>query len=50
VDAQVKGIRLGPVFDRSDRFNQVTEWYMVGRPAVAPVVEVETIVPTATEP
>jgi len=50
VDAQVKGIRLGPVFDRSDRFNQVTEWYMMGRPAVAPVVEVETAEPAPAEP
>lgn len=42
VDQQVKGIRLGPVFDRSDRFNQVTEWYLVGQPAVAPRIEVQT--------
>ncbi len=42
VDQQVKGIRLGPVFDRSDRFNQVTDWYLVGQPAVAPRIEVQT--------
>ncbi len=45
VDQQIKGIRLGPVFDRSDRFNQVNEWYLVGRPAVVPRIEVEVTTP-----
>ncbi len=30
VDRQVRGIRLGPVYDLSDRFQNVLEWYMMG--------------------
>ncbi len=29
VDRQVRGIRLGPIYDASDRFQNVLEWYMV---------------------
>jgi peptide/nickel transport system substrate-binding protein len=29
VDAQVQGVRMGPLFDPSDRFNTVTSWYLV---------------------
>ncbi len=28
VDQQVRGVRLGPVYDLSDRFQNVLEWYM----------------------
>ncbi|MEJ2599873.1 MAG: ABC transporter substrate-binding protein [Anaerolineales bacterium] len=27
VDAQVKGVRMGPLFDPSDRFSTITAWY-----------------------
>ncbi len=50
VDQQVKGIRLGPVFDRSDRFNQVTQWYMVGGRAAMPTIAVETATATPEAP
>ncbi len=30
VDRQVRGIRLGPIYDASDRFQNVLEWYMMG--------------------
>lgn len=28
VDTQVQGVRTGPLFDMSDRFSHVTEWYL----------------------
>ncbi len=28
VDAVVKGVRIGPLFDTPDRFNTITEWYL----------------------
>jgi len=27
VDKQVQGIRVGPLFDTSDRFATISEWY-----------------------
>ena len=44
VDGQVGGIRLGPVFDISDRFHNVNKWYLVAQPNPAPVI----VNPTAT--
>ncbi len=35
VSAQVKGVRLGPLFDPSDRFQHVGAWYLVARPQPA---------------
>ncbi len=43
VDAQVHGIRLGPVFDLSDRFNRIHEWYL--RAGVAPAAPPRTPTP-----
>lgn len=31
VDKQVQGVRSGPVFDPSDRFNTITDWFLVAR-------------------
>ncbi len=46
VDAQVEGIRLGPVFDLSDRFNSIHKWHMVPKAApAAPTVEEGTAAP-----
>ena len=28
VDQQVKGVRMGPLFDASDRFSTITEWFL----------------------
>jgi peptide/nickel transport system substrate-binding protein len=28
VDAQIKGVRIGPLFDTADRFATITEWYL----------------------
>lgn len=33
VDSQVRGIRMGPLFDNSDRFASVTSWFLQARPA-----------------
>lgn len=41
VDRVIQGIRVGPLFDTSDRFANITEWYLVGQKesenAAAPV-------------
>ena len=31
VDTQVQGIRMGPLFDASDRFSSVTDWFLQAR-------------------
>lgn len=31
VDKEIKGVTIGPLFDSSDRFINVTEWYLVSR-------------------
>jgi peptide/nickel transport system substrate-binding protein len=33
VDAEVQGVRMGPLFDPSDRFSRVTSWYLLSQPA-----------------
>ena len=30
VSQQVQGIQIGPLFDSSDRFITITDWYLVG--------------------
>ncbi len=42
VDAQVGGIRLGPIFDLSDRFRTINRWFLVAQPRAMPLT------PTAT--
>lgn len=32
VDQQVKGVRMGPLFDPSDRFSTITEWFLESKP------------------
>jgi peptide/nickel transport system substrate-binding protein len=41
VDRQVQGIRMGPLFDTSDRFSAVTGWFLAAKQAVK-----ATIAPT----
>ncbi len=37
VDRQVQGVQMGPLFDPSDRFDNITQWFMVAkRGAAAP--------------
>jgi peptide/nickel transport system substrate-binding protein len=31
VDREVRGVRVGPLFDTSDRFSNVTEWFLAGQ-------------------
>lgn len=33
VDKQVQGVRMGPLFDSSDRFATVAEWYLFAKPS-----------------
>lgn len=42
VDSQVQGVQLGPLFDLSDRFINITEWALVLR---APVEDIPTETP-----
>ncbi len=35
-DNAIRGVRMGPLFDTSDRFNTVTDWYL----SINPVVQV----------
>jgi len=31
VDKEIQGVRVGPLFDTSDRFSTIVEWFLVGR-------------------
>jgi peptide/nickel transport system substrate-binding protein len=33
IDKQVNGVSIGPLFDPSDRFNNITSWYLITGPA-----------------
>jgi len=37
VDKQVQGVRMGPLFDSSDRFASVREWFLIARAAATAV-------------
>ncbi|MES0339066.1 MAG: peptide ABC transporter substrate-binding protein [Anaerolineales bacterium] len=39
IDAQVQGVTVGPLFNPSDRFNTVFDWYLVARRGVSPEKE-----------
>lgn len=43
VDNEIQGVRVGPLFDASDRFSTITEWYLIGRQVRNPAQQ-----PTAT--
>lgn len=38
VDAEVQGIRLGPLFDSSDRFSMVVDWFLIAKGKVAATI------------
>lgn len=42
IDAQVQGVTVGPLFNPSDRFNTVFDWYLVARRGVSPETEETT--------
>jgi peptide/nickel transport system substrate-binding protein len=42
VSGDVQGVSIGPIFDKSDRFNHLTDWYLVTRRATGE----ETATPT----
>ena len=45
VSAEVQGVQMGPLFDPSDRFQTVTDWFLVARAAL-PTPEVVVSTPT----
>mgnify|MGYP001189991786 CR=1 FL=1 len=45
IDYQVQGVTMGPLFDRSDRFNTINNWYFAAR---RPSINTEVIEATAT--
>jgi peptide/nickel transport system substrate-binding protein len=45
VDASVQGVRMGPLFDPSDRYTTITEWYLVTKRSSGDNVQ-ETLTPT----
>ena len=42
VDKQVNGVSIGPIFDPSDRFNNITSWYLITGPAQGSVTPTPT--------
>jgi peptide/nickel transport system substrate-binding protein len=40
VDRQVQGISVGPLYDASDRFATITEWFLIAKKASAPTTAV----------
>ena len=40
VDRQVQGISVGPLYDASDRFATITQWFLVGKKVSAPTAAV----------
>lgn len=44
VDTQVHGVSMGPVYDPSDRFNEITSWYLITGPS-AQVLFTPTAIP-----
>jgi peptide/nickel transport system substrate-binding protein len=43
-DEAIRGIRMGPLFDTSDRFSSVSDWYLSLQPVIKPVLT-QTVVP-----
>jgi peptide/nickel transport system substrate-binding protein len=39
IDAQLQGVSVGPLFNPSDRFNTVFDWFLVARRGVSPEKE-----------
>jgi peptide/nickel transport system substrate-binding protein len=47
VDSQVQGISIGPLYDTSDRFNNVIDWFLLARRALATEALPSEVPPTA---
>jgi peptide/nickel transport system substrate-binding protein len=39
IDSEYQGVTIGPMFDPSDRFNTVRQWYLIERIGLEPVQE-----------
>ena len=42
IDAEYQGVTIGPMFDPSDRFNTVRQWYLIERIGLEPAQEQRT--------
>ena len=45
VDQQVQGVSMGPLYDLSDRLNNVAKWYLIARRPAATPAETSTATP-----
>jgi peptide/nickel transport system substrate-binding protein len=48
VSNEVQGVRMGPLFAPSDRFNTVASWFLVSKRSVGPTATPAIIIPTET--
>jgi hypothetical protein len=39
IDAEYQGVTIGPMFDPSDRFNTIRQWYLIERIGLQPAEE-----------
>ena len=42
VDTQVQGVRMGPLFDTSDRFATIRQWYLIATTTVEEITAAPT--------
>ena len=49
VGADVQGVRMGPLFDPSDRFGTITDWFLVTKRSLETDSTGELITPTVEE-
>lgn len=43
IDASVQGVRMGPLFDTSDRFNTIADWFLVTKRSVGQTADITPI-------
>ncbi|RPI23983.1 MAG: hypothetical protein EHM70_21830 [Chloroflexota bacterium] len=49
VDAQVQGVSMGPLFDPSERFATVTQWFLLSKRVAVDESSTEALTPTPAE-
>jgi peptide/nickel transport system substrate-binding protein len=48
VSPEVQGMRVGPMFDPSDRFNTIASWFLLARRTAGQTTTPEIVIPTPT--
>lgn len=48
VSPEVQGVRVGPMFDPSDRFNTIASWFLLARRTAGKTTTPEVVIPTPT--